>query len=112
MIVEFPLMFAFVMLTFQKGDYKTRPKPKDNKVSGTYQNIVLFDITRSYAALRAADLDRIVGPGYSLGGSFWGKTMKNQPGTTKNQSGTMKNHENQPGTMKNHENQPVTMTKP
>ena len=44
MIVEFPLLFAFVMLTFQKGDYKTRPKPKDNKVSGTYQNIVLFDI--------------------------------------------------------------------
>jgi len=45
MIVEFPLMFAFVMLTFQKGDdYKTRQKPKDNKVSGTYQNLVLFEI--------------------------------------------------------------------
>ena len=27
----------------------------------------IFDITRSYAALRAADLDWIVGPGYSLG---------------------------------------------
>ena len=27
----------------------------------------LFPRTRSYAALRAADLDRIVGPGYSLG---------------------------------------------
>ena len=26
-----------------------------------------FDQTRSYAALRAADLDWIVGPGYSLG---------------------------------------------
>ena len=28
--------------------------------------IVLFKITRSFAALRAADLDWIVGPGYSL----------------------------------------------
>ena len=28
-----------------------------------------FGITRSYAALRAADLDWIVGPGYSLGRS-------------------------------------------
>ena len=44
MIVEFPLLFAFVMLTFQKGDYKTRQKPKDNKVSGTYQDVVLFEI--------------------------------------------------------------------
>ena len=32
--------------------------------------------TRSVAALRAADLDWIVGPGYSLGGTFWRKTMK------------------------------------
>ena len=44
MIVEFPLLFAFVILTFQKGNYKTRPKPKDNKVSGTYQDVVLFEI--------------------------------------------------------------------
>ena len=44
MIVEFPLLFAFVMLTFQKGDYKTRQKPKDNKVTLTYQNVVLFEI--------------------------------------------------------------------
>ena len=29
--------------------------------------VVLFVFTRSYAALRAADLDWIVGPGYSLG---------------------------------------------
>ena len=42
--VEFPLMFAFVMLTFQRGGYKTRQKPKDNKVSGTYQHLVLFEI--------------------------------------------------------------------
>ena len=28
---------------------------------------VIFVVTRSYAALRAADLDWIVGPGYSLG---------------------------------------------
>ena len=40
--------------------------------------------TRSYAALRAADLDWIVGPGYSLGRVHSGKkTMKNQPGTMK-----------------------------
>ena len=30
--------------------------------------IVIIIITRSYAALRAADLDWIVGPGYSPGG--------------------------------------------
>ena len=29
--------------------------------------IIIIIITRSYAALRAADLDWIVGPGYSLG---------------------------------------------
>ena len=31
------------------------------------QNLINFMHTRSYAALRAADLDWIVGPGYSLG---------------------------------------------
>ena len=47
-----------------------------------------FFPTRSYAALRAVDLDWIVRPGYSLGRVHSGKkTMKNQPGT-------MKNHEN------------------
>ena len=55
-----------------------------------------FSYTRSYAALRAADLDWIVGPGYNSGGYILEKTMKNQPGT-------MKSHENQPGTLKNHE---------
>ena len=35
-----------------------------------------FIITRSYAALRAADLDWIVGPGFSLGGYILEKTMK------------------------------------
>ena len=45
-----------------------------------------FNPTRSYAALRAADLDWIVGPGYCLGGYI-----------------LEKNHENQPKTMKNHE---------
>ena len=30
--------------------------------------IGLFGVTRSYAALQAADLEWIVGPGYSLGG--------------------------------------------
>ena len=42
--------------------------------------------TRSYAALRAADLDWIVGPGYSLGGDIFEKNHENQ-------SKTMKNHE-------------------
>ena len=31
-----------------------------------YFSLLLFFLTRSYAALRAADLDWIVGPGYSL----------------------------------------------
>ena len=31
------------------------------------QDIESFNLTRSYAALRAEDLDWIVGPGYSLG---------------------------------------------
>ena len=49
--------------------------------------------TRSYAALRAADLDWIVWPGYSSGGHI----------LEKNQPGTMKTMKNQPGTMKNQE---------
>ena len=53
--------------------------------------------TRSYAALQAADLDWIVGPGYSLGGYILEKKHENQ-------HGAMKNHENQPRTMKNHDN--------
>ena len=67
------------------------------------QKSCLFNIlivTRSYAALQAADLDWIVGPGYDLGGYILGKNHENQPGTMKNQPRTMKNHENQPGTMK------------
>ena len=36
-------------------------KQKDNRFFD-------FNQTRSYAALRAADLEWIVGPGYSLGG--------------------------------------------
>ena len=76
-----------------------------------------FFRTRSYAALRATDLDWIVGPGYSLGGYIleknhekptWNhgkpwKTMKNQPGTIKNHENPWKTMKNQPGTMKNHE---------
>ena len=44
----------------------------------------VFIRTRFCAALRAADLDWIIGPGYSLGGYILEKTMKNQPGTKKN----------------------------
>ena len=50
-------------------------------------------VTRSYAALRAADLDWIVGPGYSWGKYIWRKTMKNQPGTMKNHEKLTWNHE-------------------
>ena len=52
-----------------------------------------FVHTRSYAALRAADLDWIVGPGYSFGGYILEKNHENQPKTMKNQPGTIKNHE-------------------
>ena len=54
---------------------------------------MIIMIIRSFAALRAADLDWIVGPGYDLGGYILEKTINNQPRT-------MKNHENQPGIMK------------
>ena len=37
--------------------------------------ITFFDDTRSCAALRAADLDWIVGPDYSLGGYFFGDSQ-------------------------------------
>ena len=41
-----------------------------------FRNITFFLITRSYAALRAADLDWIVGQEYSSGATFWRKIMK------------------------------------
>ena len=47
------------------------------------KNVIIL-ITRSYAALRAADLDWIVGPGYSLGGYILEKNYENQPVTKKN----------------------------
>ena len=56
-----------------------------------------FPNTRSYAALRAADLDWIIGPGYSLGGYILEKNHENQPGTMKKHEKPMKkptwNHE-------------------
>ena len=52
-----------------------------------------FNFTRSYAALRAADLDWIVRPGYILGGYNLEKNMKNQPGTMKNHLKPTQNHE-------------------
>ena len=76
-----------------------------------------FWCTRSYAALRVADLEWIIRPGYSLGRYFleknhekptWNhekpwKTTKNQPGTMKNHEKPWKTKKNKPGTMKNHE---------
>ena len=38
-----------------------------------FNTISTFDTTRSYAALRAADLDWIIGPGYSSGGYILGE---------------------------------------
>ena len=56
--------------------------------------IALFIIiTRSCAPLRAADLDWIVGPGYSSGGYILGKTMKNQPRTLKKNEKQTGKHE-------------------
>ena len=59
--------------------------------------IKLFLITRTFAALRAADLDWIVGPVYSF-------VVCSQPTKpwkpTKNHETTLKNYWNQPKTMK------------
>ena len=63
------------------------------KIYATRTDIGIFEGTRSYAALRAADQDWIVGPGYSLGGYILEKNHENQPKTMKNQPGTIKNHE-------------------
>ena len=74
-----------------------------------------FNKTRSYAVLRAADLDWIVGPGYSLGGYILKKKHEKQTWNhekpTWNHETPLKptwnhekptwNHETQPGTMKN-----------
>ena len=49
-----------------------------------------FKDTRFYAALRAADLEWIVGPGYSLGGYI---LEKNHENPTWNHEKTWKNHE-------------------
>ena len=40
--------------------------------------MIVIMVTRSYAALRAADLDWIVGPGYSLGGNILKKNHEKQ----------------------------------
>ena len=61
----------------------------------------VFSDTRSYAALRAADLDWIIGPGYSSGGYILGENHEKPTWNHENRPGPM---ENQPGTMKNHEN--------
>ena len=52
---------------------------------------VLF--TRSYAALRAADLELIVGPGYSLGGYILEKNHEKSTWNHEKPWKTMKNHE-------------------
>ena len=85
---------------------------KDNTIKLITNQLFLlkiFILTRSYAALRAADLDWIVGPGYSLGGYIFEKNHENQPKTMKNQPGTIKNHEKPIWNHEKHENQPRTM---
>ena len=46
---------------------------ENNHNDGNVKLFQTFCITRSYAALRAADLDWIVGPGYSSGRYILGK---------------------------------------
>ena len=59
------------------GNYLWREIPQASQIiailvmtvkEATKKDLVKFRKTRSYAALRAADLDWIIGPGYSLGG--------------------------------------------
>ena len=63
--------------------------------------------TRSYAALRAADLDWIVGPGYSLGRYILGKNHEkptwNSEKPTWNHDKPTWNHEKPWKPTKNHE---------
>ena len=63
-------------------------------------DIDLFTFTRSYAALRAADLDWIVGPGYSLGRVHSGE---NHEKPTWNHDKPTWNHEKPWKPTKNHE---------
>ena len=49
----------------QRRERRTRQESEHDQLH--FFLIVIFVSTRSYAALRAADLDWIVGPGYSLG---------------------------------------------
>ena len=80
------------------------------------QNYLMFFYqTRSYAALRAADQDWIVGQGYSSGGYILEKNHekptwnhKNYGKPTWNHEKPTWNYENRPGTMKN---QPGTIKK-
>ena len=60
-------------------------------------------------ALRAADLDWIVGPGYSLGGYILQKNHEKPTWNHDKPTWNHENHGNQPKTMKNHENQHGTM---
>ena len=75
-----------------------------------------FSITKSYAALRAADLDWIVQPGYSSGRYILKKNHEkptwnhekltwnpeNRPETNKNHEIPTWNHKKRPGTMNTH----------
>ena len=78
------------------------------QVENYESDIFSFKNTRSYAALRAADLDWFVGPGYSLGRVNSGeKPWKTnlEPWQT-NRETILKNHWTQPKTMKKTWNYP------
>ena len=60
-----------------------------------------INLTRSYAALRAADLDWIVGPGYSSGRYILEKNHEKPWRTNLEPWKPTWNHEKRPGTMKN-----------
>ena len=61
-----------------------------SKMSQTFKALKKVCNTRSYAALRAADLEWIVGPGYSLGGYI---LEKNHEKPTWNHEKPTWNHE-------------------
>merc|ERR1711978_131248 len=69
---------------------------------------VIITITRSYAALRAADLNWIVGPGYSLGRYILEKNHEKPTWNHEKQTKTNKNKQKQTKTNENKRKQTKT----
>ena len=71
--------------TCLKQKYLKKTQAISNQFAGGQNDDDSFFVrTRSYAALRAADLDWIIGPGYNLGGYILEKNHENRPGAMKN----------------------------